>query len=173
MHVPLLTSYAILCMYVAAYKTCTASHLMAGWRRSFPLVCVADWRTTSMHSFVKPSILCCPILPELCRYEDLKQQLLAAQNLAEQEGDQQELARAAAAVARLTFPSSGAVDTASRPALVIAARASCCWAVMMIWSITTFTSKPMPKVWYICYTVMTPMCCAGHTRSITTPRQQW
>ena len=41
----------------------------------------------------------------LHRYEDLKKQLLAAQNLAEQEGDQQELARAAAAVARLTFPS--------------------------------------------------------------------
>ena len=57
----------------------------------------------------------------MCRYEDLKQQLLAAQNLAEQEGDQQELARAAAAVARLTFPSSGAADTSSRPALVTAA----------------------------------------------------
>lgn len=41
----------------------------------------------------------------MLRYEDLKKQLLAAQNLAEQEGDQQELARAAAAVARLTFPS--------------------------------------------------------------------
>lgn len=50
----------------------------------------------------------------MTRYEDLKQQLLAAQNLAEQEGDQEQLARAAAAVARLTFP-SGNVDTSSRP----------------------------------------------------------
>lgn len=50
----------------------------------------------------------------------MKQQLLAAQNLAEQEGDQQELARAAAAVARLTFPSSGAVDTSSRPSAAVA-----------------------------------------------------
>ncbi|KAL0029741.1 hypothetical protein WJX79_006839 [Trebouxia sp. C0005] len=50
----------------------------------------------------------------MTRYEDLKQQLLAAQNLAEQEGDQEQLARAAAAVARLTFP-AGNVDTSSRP----------------------------------------------------------
>lgn len=57
--------------------------------------------------------------PCLCRYEDLKQQLMAAQNLAEQEGDQQELARAAAAVARLTFPASGPADTPPRPALVL------------------------------------------------------
>ena len=62
------------------------------------------------------------------RYEDLKQQLLAAQNLAEQEGDQQELARAAAAVARLTFPSSPAVHTASRPtAQVIASHLLVNW----------------------------------------------
>ena len=52
------------------------------------------------------------------RYEDLKQQLLAAQNLAEQEGDQEQLARAAAAVARLTFP-SGNVDTSSRPSATV------------------------------------------------------
>lgn len=51
----------------------------------------------------------------MTRYEDLKQQLLSAQNLAEQEGDQEQLARAAAAVARLTFPSSGVVDTSARP----------------------------------------------------------
>ncbi len=54
----------------------------------------------------------------LNRYEDLKQQLLAAQNLAEQEGDQEQLARAAAAVARLTFP-SGNVDTSSRPSATV------------------------------------------------------
>ncbi|KAL3132082.1 hypothetical protein ABBQ32_008692 [Trebouxia sp. C0010 RCD-2024] len=53
----------------------------------------------------------------MTRYEDLKQQLMAAQNLAEQEGDQQELARAAAAVARLTFPASGPADMPQRPAL--------------------------------------------------------
>lgn len=59
------------------------------------------------------------LLHRLCRYEDLKQQLMAAQNLAEQEGDQQELARAAAAVARLTFPASGPADMPQRPALVL------------------------------------------------------
>ena len=57
------------------------------------------------------------LLVAACRYEDLKQQLMAAQNLAEQEGDQEQLARAAAAVARLTFP-AGAVDTSRSAATV-------------------------------------------------------
>ena len=59
------------------------------------------------------------IIDALFRYEDLKQQLLSAQNLAEQEGDQEQLARAAAAVARLTFPSSGVVDTSARPSAMV------------------------------------------------------
>ena len=59
------------------------------------------------------------IIDALFRYEDLKQQLLSAQNLAEQEGDQEQLARAAAAVARLTFPSSGVVDTSARPSVTV------------------------------------------------------
>lgn len=60
-----------------------------------------------------------------CRYEDLKQQLLAAQNLAEQEGDQQELARAAAAVARLTFP-SGNVEPRTPVKLTTSAQCPTC-----------------------------------------------
>lgn len=113
---------------------------------SFPLYlccCSAHNQTHTFHklqSYIVPSCQSC----QLCRYEDLKQQLLAAQNLAEQEGDQQELARAAAAVARLTFPSSGAVDTSSRPALVIAACASCCWAVMLIGQTPCYL-KTMPN----------------------------
>lgn len=65
-------------------------------------------------------------LTMLYRYEELKHQLLTAQNLAEQEGDQQELARAAAAVARLTFPSSGVVDTSSRSSTLVSIVVCCC-----------------------------------------------
>ena len=42
----------------------------------------------------------------LCRYEELKKQLLEAQSQAEAEDEEAELARAAAAVARLTAPAA-------------------------------------------------------------------
>ena len=50
-----------------------------------------------------------------CRYEELKRQLEAAQEAAQQEDEEAELARATAAVARLTAPSA-AVATADADA---------------------------------------------------------
>ena len=83
----------------------------------------------------------------LCRYEDLKQQLMAAQNLAEQEGDQQELARAAAAVARLTFPASGPADTPPRTPLV----PPCCRRPVCTYGATVLT---WPMACMLCKSVL-------------------
>ena len=70
-----------------------------------------------------------------CRYEELRAQLRSAQDAAEQEQEEEELARATAAVARLTAPSqrsngvsarNGAVQLQEVPHICLQP-ACCCW----------------------------------------------
>jgi hypothetical protein len=58
------------------------------------------------------AVLCCAVL---CRYEGLQRQLVDAQAAAEIEEEEAELARAAAAVARLVAPDSPSSTAAASP----------------------------------------------------------